>query len=281
MVKRRQSRNPDTHPGAFLGEQLRQIRIEAGYPTQEAFAPVIGADRSVIGKAETGEFPPTDPVLTQWLEACGIGGRLRVMFEGMTRLARSKNGGPVKVWFSGYLQAEAEAHTLRLWQPLIVHGLFQTEDYTRALFAAAGTGEDQIREQLQLRATRQAILARPSLPNIIAVIDETVLHRLIGTPEVMHKQLTRLLTLSEHIVIQVVPSRLGANAGLGGAITLAAGTGTPEVLAAEALVEDQVTQDIPQVLTASATFDRVRADALNRADSRAKMQEALDRWTTQ
>ena len=55
--------------------------------------------------------------------------------------------------------------------------------------------------------------------------------------------------------------------------------GKPEVLLAEALVEDVVTTDVPLVLKASATFDRVRASALSRADSRALITEAMETTT--
>jgi hypothetical protein len=94
----------------------------------------------------------------------------------------------------------------------------------------------------------------------------------------MAAQCARLLELPTSVVLQVVPGSVGANAGLGGAITLAAGTGKPEVLLAEALVEDVVTTDVPSVLRASATFDRVRADALNRAGSRTRITEAMEAW---
>lgn len=269
-----------TNPGKLLGEHLAIVRKLAGYKTQEALADTLRKDRTVIAKVESGDRAPSDDVLAAWLDACGVSGQLRALMEGLASIARVKEGGPVKVWFSGYLDAEGKAHTLRLWQPLIFHGLFQTKAYTRALFTAAGVPEDQIREHVQLREQRQSILTRPQRPNVISLLDQFVLDRPIGSPEVMKEQLECVLKLSQDMVIQVVPSRIGANAGLGGAITLAAATGTPEVLAAESLVEDQVTHDIPQVLQASATFDRVRADALPRAESRTAMEEALERWNS-
>jgi hypothetical protein len=141
-----------------------------------------------------------------------------------------------------------------------------------------GRNPNRTEDMINLRMERQAILARSEPPNIVALFDEAVLHRLIGSPEIMREQLEHILRLSETHVIQIVPARIGANAGLGGAITLAAQPDAPEVLAAEALVEDQVTNDISIVLEAAVTFDRVRADALNRADSRDVLQEALKRW---
>ena len=78
-------------------------------------------------------------------------------------------------------------------------------------------------------------------------------------------------------LVQIVPGDTGGNAGLGGPVTLADGPkGT--VLLAEALIEDQVTAEPTLVRRASATFDAVRGDALNRADSRNMLMEALERW---
>jgi transcriptional regulator with XRE-family HTH domain len=275
------SRSPETDPKALLGELLRLARLESEYKTQDAVGRAIGMERSTIGKGEQGERMPNVHVLGDWLTACGVTGLARAAIEGVARLARNTaEDSPVKIWFSGYLEAEGKAHTLRLWQPLVFHGLFQTEAYARALFAAMGTEAGQAEQMVDLRMERQTILAGPQPPNIVALFDESVLHRLVGSPKVMHEQLTRLLELPGNVVIQVVPSDIGANAGLGGAITLAAGSGTPEVLGSEAMVEDQVTADVPLVLKASATFDRVRADALNRVESRNRLTEALKRWNS-
>jgi hypothetical protein len=79
-------------------------------------------------------------------------------------------------------------------------------------------------------------------------------------------------------VIQVVPGSLGANAGLGGAINLAASDDVPELLGSDALVEDQVTNNPVLVRRASTTFNHVRADALTVKESRARLAEAKDRW---
>lgn len=280
MPPRTQSRDPRTDIGAFLGRLLRDIRVDAGYRTQEVFAPVLGADRSVIGKAETGEYPPTEPVLAKWLDLCGVDGMLRVTVEGLNRFARMRDGGPVKAWFLGWFDAEGKAHTLRIWQPIIFPGLIQTPAYAREIFATTGLGDDQIEDLVQARLDRQKILDRPDPPTIVIVLDELVLHRLIGTPELMREQLTRAIELSRrpNIHLHVLPSRNGANLGLGGPIHLATATGTPDVLLEGALIEDQVTLEPPLIRKASATLEAVRGDALNRSDSRNTMTEALEKW---
>jgi hypothetical protein len=282
MPPRTQSRDPGTDLGAFLGRQLREIRADAGYKSQDEFAPVLNRDRSVIGKAESGEYPPTDIVLADWLDRCGITGRLRTVLLGMARFARMRDGGPVKAWFVGWVDAEAKAHTLRIWQPIIVPGIIQTPPYARELFAAMGMNDDRVSDYVQSRLSRQAILDQADPPSVVIVLDELALHRFIGTPEIMREQLEHAIELSKrpNIHLHILPTRTGANAGLGGPIHLATGTGSPEVLLVGALIEDQVSADPALVRRASATFDAVRGDALNRADSRNVLMEALQRWST-
>lgn len=279
MPPRTQSRDPESNLSAYLGRQLREIRVEAGYKSQDEFAPALGRDRSVVGKAESGEYPPTDAVLEDWLNLCGIGGRLRDVLTGVTRIARLRNSTPIKVapWF----ETEARAHTLRYWAPVIVPGIAQTAEYARELFAAMGLDEVMVTEFLEVRMGRQAILSRRDAPDMTIVLWEPVLHHQIGSPEVMRAQMARLIELS-HLpttTVHVLPSRIGANCGLGGALNLAATDDAPELLLSDGLVEDQLSQDPAVVRKARATFTNVRADALTRADSRTMLTEAMERWS--
>jgi hypothetical protein len=177
--------------------------------------------------------------------------------------------------------AEAKAHTLRIWQPIIVPGIIQTPAYARELFAAMGMNDDRVSDYVQSRLSRQAILDQADPPSVVIVLDELALHRFIGTPEIMREQLEHAIELSKrpNIHLHILPTRTGANAGLGGPIHLATGTGSPEVLLVGALIEDQVSADPALVRRASATLDAVRGDALNRADSRNVLMEALERWS--
>jgi hypothetical protein len=282
MPPRTQSRDPETDLGAFLGRQLKEIRVGAGYKSQDEFASLLSKDRSVVGKAESGEYPPTDAVLNDWLNLCGTEGRLRTVVLAMAKFARIRDGGPVKVWFAGWVDAEGKAHTLRIWQPIIVPGIVQTPAYARELFAAMGMNGDQVSDYVQSRLSRQVVLDRADPPSVVIVLDELALHRLIGTPEIMREQLEHLIKLSKrpNIYIHILPTRTGANAGLGGPIHLATGIGSPEVLLVGALIEDQVSADPALVRRASATFDGVRGDALNRADSRSVLMEAHQTWSS-
>lgn len=279
-MPRPNGRDPRSDPAAFLGAQLRRARLAAGYASQDSFAAALGFDRSTITKAETGSRPPTDDVFAAWCDACKVSDELREVLSGLLTLAR-RTDGPVPSWFESYLEAEGAAHTLRIWQPLILPGLLQTADYARALFTATGHDADKADEMVAARLARQAIFDRARPPNVSVVLDESVLYRLIGSPQIMHDALAHAAALSQrpYIMVQVLPAENGANAGLGGAINLASSDGTPEVLLTEA-VEDQTHETRPLVQKASDTFDLVRADALPRVASRTLMLEAAEQWKT-
>jgi hypothetical protein len=277
MPPRMQARDPNSDIGAFLGQQLKDIRAAVGYPSQDLFAPVLAKDRSVIGKAESGEYPPTEQVLRDWLDACGVNGRLRLVLEGMARVARVRQD-PVRLRTVPWFEGEAKAHTLRYWAPVLVPGLLQTEDYARALYVAMGHDGEKVADLVEGRMKRQEILSRPEPPDVTVVLWEPVLHHMIGSPGVMRAQLERLADLSHRIMVHILPGRVGANAGLGGAINLAAADDAPELLLSDGLVEDSLTSEPLLVRRASATFNSVRGDAVPRVESRAMISEAMEAW---
>jgi transcriptional regulator with XRE-family HTH domain len=270
-------RDPDTDPKAFLGRELARTRKAAGFSSQDALAARLGFDRTVIAKAESGERVPTDEVLDAWCEACDLD---RELFGRWAAFAR-RTDGPIPSWFESWLEAERQAHMLRIWQPLVIPGLFQVAEYARALFLAAGADQDRADDLVTVRLDRQVILERPDPPHVVAVIDESVLHRLIGSPQIMADQLAHLAAQAErpNISVQVLPSETGANAGLSGAFDLASADGAPEVLRMEA-VEDVTVESRSLVRQATNIFVRVQADALPRAASLALIREAAERWKT-
>ena len=271
-------RDPETDPRARLGDELRRARLAAGFSSQEALAAKLGFDRTVIAKAETGDRPPTPEVLAAWCQACGIDAE---MFERWAVLARRADG-PVPTWFEDWLKAEGEAHTLRVWQPLIVPGLLQTAEYARALFLAAGADEAKADELVAVRMERQLILDRADPPHLIAVLDEGVLHKLIGSPAIMHDQVTHLAGMAERpaVSVEVVPASTGANAGLSGGFQLASCDGAPDVLNMNG-VRDVTEERGAVVRHATRIFDLARGDALPRTASRALILEAAEQWKAQ
>lgn len=270
-------RDPDTDPRAFLGAELRRGRVAAGFSSQEALAASLGFDRTVITKAETGERPPTPDVLAAWCTACHLDEDL---LGRLAKLARSADG-PIPAWFETYLEAEREAVMLRYWQPIIVPGLFQTAGYAQALFVAVGADDEQADDLVRARLDRQAILERAEPPHVVTVLDEAVLHRLIGSPQIMTEQLGYLAERATlpHVSVQVLPAENGANAGLSGGFALASCDGVPDTLRMEA-VEDVTVESRVLIRKAVNIFVRVQADALPRVASRALILEVAEQWKT-
>jgi transcriptional regulator with XRE-family HTH domain len=274
--------DPASNPAAFLGAELRRARVAAGFTSQESLAARLGYDRTVIAKAETGERPPT-PEVADALEAELFGTSPSGLVGRLARLARRADG-PVPAWFEDWLEAERQALTLRYWQPIIIPGLFQTADYARALLLAAqtDTSDEAIGALVAARLARQAIFEKPDPPDVVVVLDEAVLRRLVGSPQVMYEQLTQIADLSgrPYISVQVVPADNGANAGLGGALNIASGDGTPDVVHMDA-VEGQTTERRALVRKAAVAFERVRGDALSRRQSRDLIFRLADElWKT-
>jgi len=169
--------------------------------------------------------------------------------------------------------------TLRTYQPLLVPGLLQTEDYARAILAVRPDREqDDLDEQVAARLARQTILERAYL---WCVLDEGVLRRDIGGSKVMHAQLERLAASAEYprVTIQVIPGAI-AHAGLLGGFVVADLDGKPPMIYLETAAEGQVTDSPSVVGHVALRFDRLRAEALPWGASRDLIRKvAEDKWT--
>jgi transcriptional regulator with XRE-family HTH domain len=278
-MPRPNGRDPEADPAAYLGKQLRQARIAAGYASQDALAAALGFERSTITKAESGARAPTEEVFARWCEACGVSAEVREVLAGLNVVARNVDG-PVPTWFKDRLDIEGQAHTILQWQPLLIPGLLQTADYARAVFQAEVADNEKVAELVAVRLARQAIFDRTDPPHIVFVLDELVVrHRLIGSSAIMSAQLFHLAEMSErpNVSIHVLPSENGANAGLFGAFSRIFVEGDPDLLHMDA-VEDQLTGDRALIRKADVVFDLVRRDALPRTPSRTVILEAAETW---
>lgn len=260
---------PDSNedrPGRRLGRKLREARISAGYRSQQEFGTVINMHRTAVTKIESGTRQISSDLLRKWCELCHVDYEL---YEASARLAWVSEASPVPEWFKDFRRAQVLAHTIRTWHMSFIPGLLQIPDYTRALHEGAGTPDDLIEERVAARIDlqQQTIERRPVPVNLIAVMDEAVLHRRVGSEEVRFKQLTHLAEQGKrkHIGIQVVPASRGANAGNVGAFTIASLDDADVMLMGT--VEDVTTDKRPVIRAGIAIFDRVRLDALSGPES--------------
>ena len=268
-------------PMAFFGAELRRARTAAGM-SQDQLGRDLSFSGDLVGKVETCERAPT-PGFAAGCDS--VFPHLDGLFMRLMELARRWDG-PYPQWFRDWLDAEREASSLRWWEPMLVPGLLQTPDYARALFRAwqsASTSDEELEELVSARIERQGILDRPKPPELWVVLDEAVLHRLIGSRKIVYEQLLHLADAScrANITVQVVPGEAGAHAGLLGAFIVAGFESAPSIVYAETAVEGQTIEKPALVSKAALAFDRLRAEALPRGASRDLIGKvAEERWAS-
>jgi len=269
-----------TPPGVF-GAKLRYYRERAGL-SQTDVAVRVNVSHDVISKIETGERPPAKdfPERLDAVPELDTRGSLARLWKNLRTGLRHRT---IPEWFQPWADIEARATTLRSYEPLLIPGLLQTEDYARAILAACPGGRhDDLDDRVGGRISRQAILARANPPQLWSVVDEGVLHRCIGGPKVMHDQLAHLTDLAENpqTTIQVIPASAGAHAGLLGAFNIADQDGSPRMVYLENAGEAQIADSRAIVARAMLRFDALRSEALPRAASRDLiLKVAEERWT--
>ena len=274
-MPRPSSRDPRTDPRALLGKHLRLGRVAAGFATQEALAAKLGYERPSVSKAEAGIRAPSNGLLRAWVDTCNLDAGL---FGDLAELARAVDGRmPSEP--GDWQELESRAWFISTWQPLVIPVLLQTADYARALAAAAQRGPVEADAAAEALTNRKSALEQADPANLVAVLDESVLHRLVGSPVTMYDALTSLAETSAgaNVSLHVLPSDQGAAGGLFGPFTVAELDDGPGAVLTEG-VQDQLTDDSEAVRKASAAFNLLRGDALARRDSLALVIEAAERW---
>src|ERR1700753_3349500 len=181
----------DDRPAKRLGRKLREARITAGYRNQEEFGAAMNMHRTTVTKIENGTRHITADVLRKWCELCHVDYEL---YEASARLAWVAEASQMPTWFEDFFRAQVLAHTIRAWQPIVIPGLLQIPDYARALHEGAGTADDLIEERVAawIELQQQTIERRPEPVRLLAVMDEAVLHRRVGSEEIRYRQLVHL-----------------------------------------------------------------------------------------
>lgn len=131
----------------------------------------------------------------------------------------SKYRGSFSSQFLQFVEYEEAASVVRTYDPLLMPGLFQTEEYADAIIrrlADPDTAADLIQTRMEIRLTRQQLLEQPSPPTLMCVIDEAAIQRLVGERNIARSQIQRLISLAArpNITIEVVPFSAGLHRGM-------------------------------------------------------------------
>lgn len=214
----------------LLGGQLRRLREAAGI-TPDRAGYEIRASRSKISRVEHGRVSFKERDVADLLTLYGVTDedeRRRML--NLAQRANSpgwwsKYDDVMPDWFETYIGLEQATSLIRTYELQFIPGLFQTEDYARAVTVLGhrSASAAEIERRVSLRLQRQQILTRPdALPRVWAVIDESALRRPLGGRDVMRAQLSRLLELTQlpHVTLQVMPFDRGGHSAAGGSFSI-------------------------------------------------------------
>ena len=269
--------DPGASPLHFFGAEVRHARMAAEM-SQAELGSAAHCDGSVVSRVEAGLAEPPEG----FAEACDVAFPDRGGF--FTRFWQNHPtwSGPYPPWFLDWLGIERKAVTLRMWEPMLVPGLLQTPDYARAIFASwRQDGADAIGSKVAARIDRQRIFGAEAPPTLWVLIDESVLHRRVGTAAVMAAQTEHLADMADrpYVTVQVVPENANAYAGLSGGFTAATTTDGQQAAHLDTGIQGMTVLEPTLVGKVVNMFDMLRAEALPRTPSLELITEAITRWT--
>jgi transcriptional regulator with XRE-family HTH domain len=179
--------------------------------------------------------------------------------------------------YDGYLALEAGATYLANYQPMLVPGLLQTEDYARSVISQMrmDLSPPEVESLVKVRMERQnSRLGGEHPTKLWAILDEAVLRRTIGSAEVMREQMGKLTETSEqpNITVQLLPFSLGAHPGLYGPfVVLTFPDPTPNLVWLENPKNSVYLESTEDVANYTEIFDQLRACALGPSETRNRI----------
>jgi transcriptional regulator with XRE-family HTH domain len=262
-----------------LGAMLRKLRTEKGLTVEQA-AEQLMFSMSKLSRMETGHGVATPRDIRDVCSLYEVTDKAER--ERMLKLAaEGKQAGWWQSYdlpYSTYVGLEAEATAISDFQSSVVPGLLQTADYARAGHEGAmpRLSPKEIERRIEAKLTRQALLEQDDPPDFSAVLDEAVLHRMVGGPAVMSAQLGRLIEAANRpkVTIQVIPFTLGAHPGVESNFNiLEMPSPTPGVVFVEGLVGSIYLERSEELTRYRQIFERLQAISLSPKDTIALIAE--------
>jgi transcriptional regulator with XRE-family HTH domain len=247
--------------------------------TLEDAGRLVGVSKATVSRYETQAGPVKWPIVDALCREYGVSDAERKAVVALAKDAKQVG------WWHSFADSIPESMNLLLtledeavredhFACVYVPGLLQTRDYTAALQQANEVRLDQaeIDRLVDIRMKRQQLLAGPKPPHLWAILDESVLRRVVGSPEVMQQQLDRLLEANEipDITLQVLPFSKGAHAAaLGSFVILGASEPSLDVVYVDLHTGSLFMETEEELERYRLAFDYLRAQALDMEASSA------------
>lgn len=257
-----------------LARILRSLREGAGL-TIEQVAKELELSPSTISRMETAQVGVRPRDVKALLELYEV---TAVRHAELLELARKSRQQP---WWYEYREIPAasvvgyefDASSVRQYVAMVLPGLFQTRAYAAEVLRSIRPDAParEIEQRLELRMHRQELLTQEGAPELWIILDEATLHRPIGGPAVMRKQLQRLIEVSAlpKITLQVLPFSAGPHAGLDGDFTIYSFSdpADPDLVFIENSGGDLYLEDPDRIERYRLIFSHLQTAALNTVES--------------
>ncbi len=269
-----------------LMAELKRLREAAGL-SQEAVAERLDWHHTKLMRIETGRTSPHPNDVRLMVEVYGLTDREQA--AALVKLARDARQ---RGWWYSYrdvllnrydffIGLESEAASIRDFELAMVPGLLQTEDYARALMRGDSPElrDEEVERRVEVRMARQRVLVRDDRPQIWAILDESVVRRVVGGPAVMHGQLERLIDAGQgRTTIQVIPYEAGAHPGQVGPFIILgfAEPSESDVVYLETVGGNLYVDKSEETRLFATAFDHLRAVALSPGETLAMLRAAAD-----
>ncbi|GHA17738.1 helix-turn-helix domain-containing protein [Streptomyces echinoruber] len=264
----------------LVGVQLAGLREDAGY-SQEQAARELGFSPAKLSRIESGKGrrPPAEKDVRALLELYGT-----KEYEASVLLQLLQRAGEpgwwqrydkrlMPEWFERLVGLQEAAATIRTFEIQYVPGLLQTPEYTRAVVERGlpTATANEVRRRVELRTRRAQLLLRPDAPQLWAVIDESVLLRVLGSRAVMREQLAHLIDMARrpNVTVQIVPLDVTNASAPAISITYLrfGGLDLPDVVYLEHIRSANFLEDRDETEEYRITLDRLADEALTPSQS--------------
>ncbi|MEU7190527.1 helix-turn-helix transcriptional regulator [Streptomyces sp. NPDC045369] len=180
--------DPNASPLKHFGSEVQIERERLGMKREE-LGKEAACGYSLVAKIEAGNRVPP----REFAEACDrVFPHSHGRFMRLWPLALRYAFPP---WFRRYVELEEKATTVRMFQPQLVPGLVQTEDYARTVLSSARPSN--LDDLVTARLERQRILSGDDPAQLWLILNEAVLKNRVGSAEVMRGQLAHLRRLAQ------------------------------------------------------------------------------------
>ncbi|WP_327267654.1 helix-turn-helix transcriptional regulator [Streptomyces sp. NBC_01218] len=256
---------------------LRRLRATAEL-TREEVTERTGINGVTLYRIEKARARPQRRTLTALMEVYGADEAQRSDLLAAERHAQDRSRvrpyhAGLSEHYTAYIGFEAEARTVRAYEPSLVPGLLQTERYARAVAGVAlpEAGRPGADPWVAALRERQAALGVCPAPRLRAVVDEAAVRRVVGGSEVMREQVEHLLRIAAEprVRVQVIPFGAGAHAGMaGGFVHLEfPDPRDPELVYLDTPAGDLFLESEEETRRFRAAFEQLRSVALDPRDS--------------